>query len=473
MTPAYVVKLHNSFTRRLDVLEPIVPGQVGVYCCGPTVYDTQHIGNFKTFIFEDVLVRTLRFAGYKVKHVMNITDVGHLTSDADEGEDKMIVAMRREGKSAQQIADFYTAKFFEDWDKLNLVRPDVVAKATQHIPEMIALIQVLEKRGFAYASGGNIYFNVAKFKPYGRLAGLDLKKLKAGARVNVDANKKNPYDFVLWFTKSKFAGQEMLWESPWGTGYPGWHIECSAMSMKYLGEQFDIHCGGADHIPVHHTNEIAQSEAATGKKWVSIWMHSQFMMQNQEKMSKSKGGFMILDDLIQHSYEPACYRMLLLGSHYRSHLNFSWEAMDNAKRNLEKLKNLVLSLKEETLKSGQAAAQDPDSDSLDQFRNAICDDLNTPQALAHMWKIAADKDLSSAQRLGLLLTMDRVFGLGMDTWEAGSEEIPAEVQDLATRRDAARREKNWAEADRLRQEISALGYLVEDSAQGAVLKKMG
>ena len=252
------IKLYNTYSRSLETLLPLEAGKVGIYCCGPTVYNYQHIGNFKTFISEDLLVRTLRLASYEVNHVLNITDVGHLTGDNDEGEDKMIVAMKREKKSSMEIAAFYTEKFFEDWDLLGLSRPSIVCKASEHIEDMIALIQRIEANGFAYLSSGNVYFDVSKFKNYGKLAKLDLSKLKAGARIAVDSNKRNPHDFVLWFTKSKFENQELQWDSPWGRGYPGWHIECSAMSMKYLGEAFDIHCGGIDHIPVHHTNEIAQ-----------------------------------------------------------------------------------------------------------------------------------------------------------------------------------------------------------------------
>lgn len=278
------MKFYNTLSRKVELFKPLVSGQASVYCCGPTVYNFQHIGNLKTYICEDLLVRTLRLAGYQVKHVMNITDVGHLTSDADQGEDKMLVAMRREGKSSKEIAEFYTKCFFEDCAKLNINEPNVVCRATEHVKEMIVLTERILSNGFAYVSGGNVYFDVQKFEEYGRLAQLDLNKLKAGARIDVDSHKRNPLDFVLWFTKSKFIDQELQWDSPWGRGYPGWHIECSAMSMKHLGEQIDIHCGGVDHIPVHHTNEIAQSESATGKRpWVRHWFHSEFLVINEEK----------------------------------------------------------------------------------------------------------------------------------------------------------------------------------------------
>lgn len=471
MEKPYSVKLYNTYTRKLETLEPLEPSKVGLYCCGPTVYDFQHIGNFKTFTFEDVLVRMLRYAGYDVRHVINITDVGHLTSDADEGEDKMIVAMRREGKSSQEIAQFYTDKFFEDWDKLNLVRPDVVCKATDHIQEMINLVKRIEEQGYAYQTGGNVYFDVTKFSNYGKLAKLDIEKLKAGARIDVDPNKRSPHDFVLWFTQSKFENQELQWDSPWGRGYPGWHIECSAMSMKYLGDQFDIHCGGIDHIPVHHTNEIAQSEAATGKPWVKIWMHSEFILIDDDKMSKSKGGFLVLDDISSNGFEPAAYRFLLLGAHYRAHLNFSWKALENAARNLKKLKNAVVGLKAETAPTAVDQLSAAVLKYENEFRTALCNDLNTPQALAVTWKALADKALSAGDKLQLIYKIDTIFGLGVEAWEQEEIEITPELQELLDRREQARTDKDWTAADQLRTELAALGFVVEDSPAGPKLKR--
>jgi len=331
------VRLFNTLTRSIDPLKPLVPGAVSIYCCGPTVYNYQHIGNMRTYIFEDLLVRTLRRAGYSVNHVMNITDVGHLVSDADEGEDKMAVAARREKKSSAEIAEYYTKIFFEDCTKLHIQRPATVCKATEHIPEMIALIQRLEARGMTYCAGGNVYFDVAKLADYGKLAKLDIQNLNARARVDIDTNKRSPLDFVLWFTKSKFEDQELQWDSPWGRGYPGWHIECSAMSMKYLGDAFDIHCGGIDHIPVHHTNEIAQSEGATGAEWVHHWMHGEFLVINAEKMSKSKGGFLTLDTIVSQGFDPLAYRFMCLTAHYRSQLNFTDETLKNAAKVVQPL----------------------------------------------------------------------------------------------------------------------------------------
>ena len=470
MSDLPILKFYNTMTRRLDELKPVAAGQIGIYCCGPTVYDYQHIGNFKTFIFEDLLVRTLRFAGYGVKYVMNITDVGHLVGDGDEGEDKMAVAMRREKKKSHEIAEFYSAKFFEDWDKLGLLRPDIVCKATEHICDMIELIRRIEKNGFTYQAGGNVYFDVGKFPAYGKMALLDLGKLQAGARIEVDPNKRNPFDFVLWFTKSKFENQELLWDSPWGRGYPGWHIECSAMSMKYLGEQFDIHCGGADHVQVHHTNEIAQSEAATGKPWVSIWMHSEFMNINSQKMSKSLGNLVTLDDLIKDGFPPEVFRFTILSSHYRSHLNFNREVMENGASGLNKLKNAVLALKE-TGAAPAARISQAGQKYLEDFKTAVYDDLNIPRSLAAVWAALGDRALAEGDRLALCFGFDEILGLGMRGWEPEKFETPQELKELLKKREAARKAKNWALSDSLREDAAVMGFDIEDSAQGQKVRK--
>lgn len=466
------IYLFNTLTREVEELKPISPGKVGLYCCGPTVYNFQHIGNFKTFLFEDILTRTLRYAGYDVTHVMNITDVGHLTGDNDEGEDKMALAMRREKKKSEEIADFYTTKFFEDWDKLNLKRPDIVCKATQHIAEMIELIKKIEAAGCAYQAGGNVYFDVSKFEQYGKLAKLDLEKLRAGARVDLDQHKRNAFDFALWFTKSKFENQEMTWDSPWGRGYPGWHIECSAMSMKYLGEEFDIHCGGIDHIPVHHTNEIVQSEAAVGHQCVRIWMHSEFLLLDKQKMSKSTGGFLVLNDIIERGFDPLVYRMLVLGAHYRTQLNFSWEIMENTKQTLDKLRNNVITLRA-AAKSDHSEKSDPAlmAQYESTYKEALFNDLNTPQALAVVWKMLSDQALSPTDKLTLLYNFDAVLGLNLEKWEEATVEITPELQALLEERQAARLAKDWAAADAARDKILALGFKVEDKADGQKLRK--
>ena len=467
------IRLYNTLTRQIEELKPINPGKIGMYCCGPTVYNFQHIGNFKTFLFEDILDRTLRYSGLEVKHVMNITDVGHLTDDGDEGEDKMAVAMRREKKKSEEIADFYTEKFFNDWDKLNLRRPDVVCKATKHIPEMIELIKRIEANGYAYQAGGNVYFDVEKFKDYGKMARLDLEQLRAGARVDVDEHKKNGFDFALWFTKSKFENQELTWDSPWGRGYPGWHIECSAMSMKYLGEEFDIHCGGIDHIPVHHTNEIAQSEAATGHQCVRVWMHSEFLLLDKQKMSKSKGGFLVLSDIIEKGFDPLVYRLLVLSANYRAQLNFSWEIMENTAQSLAKLRKTVEKLKGDVKAQGNLQSNEEKVNTYrNSFKEALFNDLNTPQALATTWGVISDKELSPQDKLDLILEFDSVLGLNLEKWEEAKVEITPELQSLLDARQTARANKDWGAADAARDQLLALGYKVEDSASGPKLKKI-
>lgn len=468
------VSLFNTLTRATAPIAPIEPGKIGLYCCGPTVYNFQHIGNLRTYIFEDLLARTLRYAGYAVKHVMNITDVGHLVSDADAGEDKMLVAAKREGKKSEDIANYYTEIFFNHCDMLNIKRPDVVCKATEHIAQMIALIQRLEARGFAYVAGGNVYFDVEKFESYGKLANLDLSQLQAGARVEADDRKRNPLDFALWFTKSKFEGQELQWDSPWGRGYPGWHIECSAMAMQYLGESFDIHCGGIDHIPVHHTNEIAQSECATGKQFAKIWMHGGFLVTGkQEKMSKSSGQFLTLDRVTERNIDPMSYRLFCMSSSYRQELSWSWEALEGAEKSLKNIKAAVLSWKEQGAKQLSSATEFSElaRSALLKFETAIFDDLSFPRAVAELHAVINHKQLSLDEKLTLLLTFDLVLGLTINTWEKQEEIIPEELIAFAQARLDARRNKNYAEADRLRDEIAARGYQVKDNADGFQLIK--
>ncbi|MBX7145054.1 MAG: cysteine--tRNA ligase [Oligoflexia bacterium] len=466
------VRLFNTLSRQVEELKPLVPGKVSIYCCGPTVYDYQHIGNLRTYIFEDVLVRTLRLAGYQVTHVMNITDVGHLVSDADEGEDKMLVAMRREGKKSADIAQFYTDIFFNHCQLLHIKRPDIVCKATEHVQEMIELITRIERNGCTYISGGNVYFDISKLKDYGKLARLDIEKLMAGARIEVDQNKRNPYDFVLWFTKSKFENQELQWDSPWGRGYPGWHIECSAMSMKYLGEEFDIHCGGIDHIPVHHTNEIAQSEAATRKNWVRHWMHGEFLVQNKEKMSKSKGGFLTLDTILEKGFDPLTYRFFCLSAHYKAQLSWSWEALTGAAQGFERLKNTIIALKAEAPQAATGPTAPRIEEYRGEFKQALFNDLNVPKALATLWATLGDKQLSPRTRLDLAFEFDQVLGLGMQDWKEVALALPTEVQTLVGQRQAAREARNWGESDRLRGEIEKLGYSVEDAKGTQKVRKL-
>ncbi|MBL7662176.1 cysteine--tRNA ligase [bacterium] len=484
------LKLYNTLTRTTDVFEPLSKGEVKIYCCGPTVYNYQHIGNLRTYIFEDILVRTLRFAGYSVRHVMNITDVGHLVSDADEGEDKMALAAKRERKSSAEIAAYYTEIFFNHCALLNIQRPEIVCKAADHIQEMIELIKRLEAKGIAYESGGNVYLDITKVDDYGKLARLPLDQLQAGARIEVDSKKRNTLDFALWFTKSKFENQELQWDSPWGRGYPGWHIECSAMSMKYLGESFDIHCGGIDHIPVHHTNEIAQSEGATGKPFSRFWLHGGFLLDNNDKMSKSKGGFLTLDKLLERKIDPIAYRLFCFTSKYSQELSFSWESLEASINTLKKIKSTILSIKAVSGSSlqgsdsdrGNLVHSDPNnpqsqvrqaqSNQYSQlFNAALFDDLNMPRAIAVLHQLLSDSSLASADKLCLLYKFDQVLGLGIETWEEGTVEIPAAVLTLLEGRQAARKAKDFKLADELRDKILAQGFVIEDSATGPKLKR--
>jgi len=473
--------LYNTLGRQLQVFEPLVPGKAGFYGCGPTVYNYAHIGNLRAYITHDVLVRTLRRFGYEVNHVMNITDVGHLSGDNDEGEDKMVASAAERGKSVLEIADYYTQAFFKDADRLNIVRPTVVCKATEHIPEMIALIQRIEERGFTYSAGGNLYFDISQFPAYGDLGLLRLEELKAGARTGQDENKRNPGDFVLWFTKSKFENQALVWDSPWGRGYPGWHIECSAMSGKYLGETFDIHAGGIDHIPVHHTNEIAQSEAATGKHpWVKYWVHNEFLVLDKGKMSKSRGGFLTLQTLVDEGYDPLDYRYFLLGGHYRSQLQFSFTALDgakNARKSLgEKLRSLAARAGEGAAGAGKAGAAKA-AEYLANFNRALQDDLSTPRALAELWGLLKDSSINPAETLAAAFDMDGVLGLNLREEAAPCPEraedpaFTAKIENLIEQRKEAKEAKNYERADEIRRQLKEKGIILEDSPAGTLWRR--
>ena len=455
---------------------PLEEGRAGLYCCGPTVYNYAHIGNLRAYTHWDILRRTLERFGYKVNHVMNITDVGHLTDDGDEGEDKMIKGARERGMTVWEIAQFFTDAFFRDTDQLNIKKPTVSCKATEHIADMIGLVERLEKKGFTYLSGGNIYFDSTKLADYGRMALLDRQELQHGARVEVDGNKKHPLDFVLWFTQSKFQNQAMTWDSPWGRGYPGWHLECSAMSSKYLGEHFDIHTGGVDHIPVHHTNEIAQSEGAFGHRWVNYWVHNEFLIMKSGKMSKSKGGFLTLQSLVDDGYDPLDYRYFLLGGHYRSQLVFSAESLDAARSARKSLMGRLAAFCRDMGDTPIPQSSDLGESvraRLDAFDEALGEDLNTPRALAEVWGLVKDEALPPAERLAALLDMDSVLGLKLD--EAGQEDaagsVDEELADLLRRRDEARNARDWAAADEIRDELASLGWKVVDTPDGPRLEK--
>ena len=473
------LRLFNSLGRKLEDFVPIVPGKVGFYGCGPTVYNYAHIGNLRTYVFEDILVRTLRRFGFETTHVMNVTDVGHLSGDDDTGEDKMVRSAESRGQSVLQVARFYTEAFFSDLDRLGIARPTIVCKATDHIQDMLDLIKRIEANGYTYSSGGNLYFDVSRFPSYGELANLKLEDLRAGARIEIDENKRNPLDFVLWFTKSKFEGQALVWDSPWGRGYPGWHIECSAMSMKYLGESFDIHAGGIDHIPVHHTNEIAQSESATGKKWVNYWLHAEFLVLDKGKMSKSSGSFITLQSLIEDGFEALDYRYFCLGGHYRSQLSFSSEGMRQARASRRAIMDRVVELRRKAGDAPLPGRSDLGSiagERLVRFDASLADDLAVPRALAELWLMLKDPAVEPVDALAAALEMDKVLGIGLESArDAGSGmdgEERTRIDSLVARRAEAKLSKDWAAADAIRNSLKAEGVILEDGPAGTIWKKL-
>lgn len=453
-----MLKLYNTLTRKKEDFRPINPPYVGIYSCGPTVYWYQHIGNLRTYIFSDLLKRVLLYNGFKVKHVMNVTDVGHLTSDADTGEDKMEQAARREHKTASEIAKFYLQVFREDLKKLNIIEPDIWCKATEHIKEQIELIKKLESKGYTYRTSDGIYFDTSKFKDYGKFARVKIEKLKAGKRVAL-GEKKNKTDFALWKFSETPGVRQQEWPSPWGIGFPGWHIECSAMSMKYLGETFDIHTGGEDHIPVHHQNEIAQSEAATGKKFVNYWIHTRWLLFGGEKMAKSKGEIYTISELEKKGFPALCYRYFCLTAHYRTQLEFSFESLKSARNSYERLKNIISELKDDKKTNEKY---------LKQFEAAINDDIDMPKALAVLWKLVRDKKAQGKFRT--IEKMDEVFGL--ELLEKEKIKVPQEILKLLEEREEARAKKDFKLADKLRDEIKAKGFSIEDTPEGPRVKKI-
>jgi cysteinyl-tRNA synthetase len=463
------LKLFNTLTRKVENFKPIQQGRAGIYTCGPTVYDYPHIGNLRTYVFEDILRRMLEYLGYKVTHVMNVTDMGHLTDDADAGEDKIIKSAREKKMSAWEIAEYYTQAFFKDTHALNILEPSIICRATDHIADMIQLIGRLEEKGCTYTAGGNVYFDIDRFPGYGRLARLDLENLRAGARISVDPNKKNPFDFALWFTRSKFEHQAMLWDSPWGKGYPGWHIECSAMSMRYLGEQFDIHCGGVDHINVHHTNEIAQSEAATGKKWVNYWIHGEYLLMGSEKMAKSKGENITLPYLMEQGFHPLDYRYYLLGAHYRSQLQFRFAALEAARNARRRLGERIFQLKDDAAED--TGGDDPGAGYLTAFLKHAANDLNLPRSLSEVWALVRDEELKAEVKLGLLYKMDRILGLDFQSWTPEVVELAGDEEKLIAERQDARERKNFKRADEIRNILLKRGIILEDGSEGVRWRK--
>lgn len=465
-----MLKLFNSLTRTLEEFVPIEPGKVRMYCCGPTVYNFQHIGNFRTFVFEDILLRTLKYNGFDVKYIMNITDVGHLTSDEDTGEDKVEKSAKEQGRSVWDVTKFYTEVFLRDVELLNITPPEMYTKATEYMNEQIAMVKCLEDRGFTYRTSDGIYFDTAKFPDYPKLARLDIEGMKEGARIEFSEEKRSITDFALWKFSPKDEKRQMEWDSPWGVGFPGWHIECSAMSTALLGNHFDIHCGGIDHLPVHHTNELAQSEACTGEKYVNYWLHGEFLNMGDEKMAKSTGNFITLQTLIDKGYSPMDYRYFLLMAHYRKKLKFSFEALDSAKSGYRNLLSKINTLRKP--KQDSASDKQVYEEMKSKFLIAVNEDMNMPVAMSVLWEAVRNEKLSAEDRLKLAFDFDRVLGLRLD--QALPEQVesaPDEVVRMADERLEAKRAKDFARADKLRQEIKDLGFEVLDSKDGYTLRK--
>ena len=474
------LKLFNTMTRKKELVKPIHDNEIRLYTCGPTVYDYAHIGNLRSFITWDILKRVLLFNGFRVKHVMNITDVGHLTSDADTGEDKIEVSSKREGKTAWEIAKFYEKAFFDDIKKLNILRADVYPRATEHLKEQTKLIKKLEERGYTYIiENDGVYFDTSKFKDYGKMARIDREKLLPGARIEVVKGKKNITDFALWKFSPKDKKRQMEWVSPWGKGFPGWHIECSAMAMEYLGERLDIHGGGEDHITVHHPNERAQTEAATGKKFVNIWMHVRFLVIEGKKMSKSLGNYYILDDIMKMGYDPEVVRYILMATHYRERLNFTLKGLEATKKTVDRLLDFMDRI-QRIKASGEynKDLQDKVKKARENFVESINDDLNMPNALGAIFKLikevnkAIDEEKVSETNLkevyDQLMEFDKVLGI----LDVPKETLPKEIKDLILLREKYRKIGEYQTADKIRKEITEKGYLIEDTPEGPRWKKI-
>ena len=473
------MKLYNSLTKKVEPFIPNVEGKVAMYTCGPTVYHFAHIGNLRSYIAEDVLEKALRYEGYDVKRVMNITDVGHLSSDADTGEDKMLKGAKREHKTVMEIAEFYTKAFFEDMKRLNIKMPDVVEPATHCIPEFIHMIEVLLEKGYAYQAGENIYFDTSKLDNYFVFGSQNEDEQLVGVREDVteDGNKRNQNDFVLWFTKSKFEDQALKWESPWGTGYPGWHIECSCISMKHLGEYMDIHCGGVDNMFPHHTNEIAQSEAYLGHKWCNYWFHVHHLNDRNGKMSKSKGDILTVSKLVEKGYDPLVYRLFCLQSHYRKPLEFSFEQLDNTAVAYGKLKKRVM---DAVKAAGNEKADEEAVASFKQkFIEALDNDVNTAMGLTVLYD-ALKAPVNAATKAAIAKSFDEVLGLDLTVEKTAAvsqpevdEELKSYVEEMIERRKAAKKEKNFEEADRIRNELLEKGIVLKDTREGTLWEKQG
>ena len=459
------IYLYNTLTRKKEEFEPIDKKEVKMYSCGPTVYSFAHIGNFRTYVFVDSLRRVLKYNGYKMKHVMNITDVGHLTSDSDTGEDKMIKAAKREGKNPYEIAKFYTDAFMEDMGKLNIDMPEIITKATENIPQMQQMVQEIIDNGYGYETSTGIYFDVSKLDKYPVLSNNSVEDQEAGARIDVDPEKRNPYDFAVWIKAPE--NHIMKWDSPWGKSYPGWHIECSAMGRRFLGENFDIHTGGVDHIPIHHENEIAQCKGSFGHNPANFWMHCEFLLVDGGKMSKSLGNIYTISELEEKGIEPLAYKLFCFSSHYRNKLNFTFDGAKASQISLNRLRQGYQNHKNGT--------QNVDKVLIDEykehFNSAINDDLNMSAALGIVWEVVRS-EVKSPKLAELLLKFDEVLGLRIDQELENKEvELPEEIANLIKERNQARENKNWAESDRLRDEIQARGYSIKDTKEGTEVAK--
>jgi len=462
-----MIYLYNTLTRKIEKFKPIKSKKVGIYSCGPTVYWNQHIGNMYAYLQWDFLVRMFRFLGCQTKWVMNITDVGHMTSDQDAGEDKMEKGAKRERSTVWEIANKYIKQFLESMDLLNIKRPDVLCRATEHIKEQISLIKKIEKNGFTYRTQTGIVFDTSKFPDYAKFSRQNLKKQYAGARVEIDPGKKKPWDFLLWVTNQ--PQHIMQWDSPWGRGFPGWHIECTAMSTKYLGNRFDIHTGGAEHISIHHTNEIAQAFGAFGEKTANYWLHNGWLLLNKEKISKSLGNIILVTDLIAKGFNPLSLRYLALTSHYRQGLNFTWEGLAANQNALDNLYQKVIELKAPSFAQASKGKQKVKKYQ-ETFIDFVNNDLNFPKAIALAWKVLKDRNLSPKERYRLLIEFDKVFGLNLA--KAKPMPTPKEIEKLVIEREKLRRQNKWEEADKLREKVSALGWQIEDTPAGPKVKKI-
>jgi len=452
-----MIRVYNTLTRKKEIFEPLRDMRVGMYTCGPTVYWYQHIGNLRTYIFADILKRILLYNKYTVKQIINVTDVGHLTSDADTGEDKIERAAKREGKTAREIADYYLRIFQKDFEKLNIIPPEKWPKATEHIKEQIELIKKLEQKGYTYRTNDGIYFDTFKFKKYGKLARLKKSGIQAGKRISLK-EKRNNTDFALWKFSPEEEKRQQEWNSPWGIGFPGWHIECSAMSMKYLGESFDIHTGGQDHIQIHHTNEIAQSEAATGKSFVRYWLHGAWLLFKGRKISKSQGGLYTISELENLGFHPLDFRYMCLTTHYRKPLSFTIENLGAARNSYQRLKNIISELKDDKKLNKKYIGR---------FEKAINYDLDMPGALQVLWNLVRDK--KARGKIGTIKEMDRVFGLSL--LKKGKAVIPQQIKKLVEQREKFRKAGNFKDSDEIRKKINKLGFILEDTKEGTNVKK--